>query len=255
MGFYSSALASNPLGSPFRSGVAPWSIELGMELSYVPHLNRQQRTAGYDKPESSNLSPVLPRPRLSLALPGAVVLDASWLPPIQVVDAKANLFGLSLRREVRLGSGTYPFAVTPRISFLEGRITGAITCSEKMAAGTLEDVFYYANICHAHASKDYFDPTHFTVDLSFHHGPRFLGADSYLTAGVRREYTSFDIGVIGDNGVRDLDHPILEMNATRGFGILGLQWSQFARTRYILELNYTPGSLVTVRALAGWRFK
>jgi len=45
------------------------------------------------------------------------------------------------------------------------------------------------------------------------------------------------------------------MDATRAFGIVGLQWSQFARARYIFELNYTPGSLVTVRALAAWRFR
>jgi hypothetical protein len=256
MGFYSSALASNPLGSPFKRDASRWSIELALELGYIPHLNSEQRTAGFDKPEASNLSPILPRPRISIAFPGQLTFDASWLPPLKVLDGKANLAGLSVRRDFTLGAGLFS-SITPRLSFLVGRVRGAITCSEDLATGSLDDQFYYADVCHARSSDDYFDPTHIALDLSLNTGPHLLGATSYYTAGLRREFTSFDIGVIQGSGERDLDHPILKMSATRFFTIAGLEWSRgpSGRARYLIEFNYTPGSLVTARALVGWRIK
>ena len=207
MGFYSSTLAANPLGRPFDNDAAPWSAELSLELGYVPRLNREQRTAGFDKPEASNLSPVLPRPRLSVLLPGANTFDVSWVPPVRVVDAKANLFSAALRHSFSLGANSAA-ALVPRFSILHGRVEGAITCSRDLAEGSQSDVFYYAFVCNAHPSRDYFDPTHYSFDVTLENGPRILGGSSFFTAGARREFTRFDIGVIVPGDLRDPDHPV-----------------------------------------------
>jgi hypothetical protein len=224
---------------------------VALELGYIPHLSASQRTAGFDKPEASNLSPVLPRPRISLTLPGGLILDANLLPPVNVVDARANLYGASLRRSVNIGAAS----LAPRVSFLDGRVEGAITCTAELGSGSLSDQQYYANVCHANESRDYFEPMQFSFDLTLENGPRFLHGQSYATVGVRREQTRFDIGVIMSDGSRDLDHPVLEMDATRAFGAAGLQWYSGGRGRVAAEVFYTPGSIVTGRLLVAWRLR
>jgi len=244
LGYYSAALAVTPLGVPFRNGALTWTSEFGFELAYIPYLTRQQRSAGFDKPEASNLSPLLPRPHISLVIPAQLVLQGSWLPPVKVMGAEANLFSVSLRRALLVGG----MAIAPRISYMSGRVKAPITCSDDLGAGEADERIYYANICHARESEDYFDPTHFSFDVTFTELPQLAGATSYVAVGVRRESSSFDIGVIGNDGLRDPDHPVLEMVATRSYAVAGLQWDPNKRRRYGFEIFFSPGSLVTVRA-------
>ncbi|HET6703131.1 MAG TPA: hypothetical protein VFH14_15055, partial [Gemmatimonadaceae bacterium] len=82
IGFYSAALFFSPLGAPERAST--WAIDAGLEVSYVPQLSKAQRTAFQDKPEATNLAPVLPRPRVALVLPGALHAQVSWVPPMRV---------------------------------------------------------------------------------------------------------------------------------------------------------------------------
>src|SRR5690606_24700669 len=94
LGFYAAAVAFSPAGF----AVPDAAVTFGLELSYIPWLDASQRRPSIDKPEATNLAPVFPRPRLGLRLPGEVTLEASWIPPLQVFDVRANLFGLSLTR-------------------------------------------------------------------------------------------------------------------------------------------------------------
>jgi hypothetical protein len=255
LGFYSSALAGVAPGIPFGPGTKALSLELALELSYIPHLTAQQRTAGFDKPEASNLSPILPRPRLALAIPGNFVIQGSWLPPVTVSDARGNLYGLALSHHLHSPMrGVATFA--SRLAFADGRVEGAITCGEHLGSGSLSDQLYYANVCHAQPSRDYFTPRQLSADFTLISARAALRAQVYASVGLRREWTSFDIGVTRSDGSRDLDHPVLEMDATRGFGAFGLQWGAAAgsgsKMRRAVEIFYTPGSLATVRLLGGW---
>ncbi|HUQ83580.1 MAG TPA: hypothetical protein VM076_20680, partial [Gemmatimonadaceae bacterium] len=136
--YYSSTVAFSPLGSgpglerpaPIAaSGVrAPSRVELAVEVSYLPALSAEQRTAGSDKPEATNLAPVFARPRLSARLPGSLGLELSWIPPVRVFDVKANLVAGALSRAFVLPGRV---RLVPRASFLSGRVEGPITCNRE----------------------------------------------------------------------------------------------------------------------------
>ena len=260
--YYSSSIAFSPLGVPFgvqrpamatgvADGAAPSRVELSVELSYLPPLSAEQRTVGSDKPQSTNLAPVFPRPRLGARLPGGFGLELSWIPPLRVFDVKANLFAGALSYSFALPSR---FSLVPRVSVLAGRVEGPITCNSDMASGTDAALIrYYSFVCYGNDSRDYFEPRHVSGELLAAYRSTSGRWESYLTAGARAERSQFDVGVIREDGSRDLDQPILEVKATRAYGAIGASWFGISRTRLAAELYYAPGSVVTGRALAGVR--
>src|SRR5688572_21214537 len=84
--YYSSTVAYSSLGAMNTLGGAPRRFEGAVELSYLPPLSEQQRTTGSDKPEATNLAPLFARPRVNARLPGAAMLELSWIPPVRVFD-------------------------------------------------------------------------------------------------------------------------------------------------------------------------
>ena len=260
--YYSSSLAFSPLGVPFgverpattmgvADGGAPSRVELSVEISYLPPLSAEQRTAGSDKPESTNLAPLFPRPRLGVRLPGGFGMELSWIPPLRVFDVKANLVAGALSYSFALPSR---FSLVPRVSGLAGRVEGPITCNSEMTSGTDAALIrYYSYVCYGNDSRDYFEPRHISGELMVAHTSTSARWESYLTAGARAERSRFDVGVIREDGSRDPDQPILEVKATRFYGAVGTSWFGLPRTRLAAEMYYAPGSVLTGRVLAGVR--
>ena len=243
MAFYAAALAVSAVGT--GAADPPWSISAGIELSHIPRLSRKQRTAGFDKPEASNLSPVLPRARIAISTPGGLRVEGSWLPPITVFDARANLYAIALSKSmVRRGS----IVVTPRLAAAGGQARGAITCNDALLHGTPSEQVYYGAVCHVRQSDDRFEPRQLSAELIVSRpvGSRLV---PFVTAGVRRDDMRFDIGVRRSDGTRDTDHPVLVMRATRPFAAGGATWRS-SRADAGAELYYAPGSLLTVRLRA-----
>lgn len=247
IGYYSAALTFSPAEAPLveRAG----TVRAAVEVSYIPALSEDRRRVG-DKPEASNLAPVIPRPRASLALPGAVRLEASWIPPVKLFGVKANVVSAALSRT--FGGAAGALSLTPRVAGTIGRVEGAITCYEDLSAGDAALREYFDFVCHGRESEDHFSPRHVTGEMIVARTPpasaRGLGAlTPYAGAGVRLDRTRFDIGVITDNGARDADQPILDLHATRPYLFAGASWLAARRLRTGAELFYAPGSLVTVR--------
>lgn len=257
--YYSSAVAFSPLGVPLgvggrsvmaaaSSGTAP-RFEAAMELSYLPPLSSEQRSAGSDKPESTNLAPVFARPRVGARLPGGVALELSWIPPVRVFDIKANLFAGAISRSFVAPVG---LRIVPRASFLAGRVEGPITCNRDTATkGSAALATYFSFVCFGNDSRDFFQPRHVSGEVLVARGSTSGRWQPYVSAGGRAERTRFDIGVIRRDGTRDPDEPVLEVKTTRAYGTAGASWFGLARTRLAAELYYAPGSAITVRALAG----
>jgi hypothetical protein len=243
--YYSSTVAFSALGVPRT----PSRIEVAVELSYLPPLSSEQRTAGSDKPESTNLAPLFARPRVGARLPGGIGLEASWIPPVRVFDVKANLFAAAISRSFSLPAGV---RVIPRASFLTGRVEGPITCNRdtaKNASAALAT--YFARVCYGNDSRDYFEPKHVSGELLIARTSSNGRWQPYLSGGARSERTRFDVGVIRFDGSRDADEPVLQVKATRAYGTVGASWFGLRRTRLAAELYYAPGSTLTARALAG----
>ena len=259
--YYSSTVAFSPLGVPIGvrhpststtvAGGVPSRFELSVEVSYLPPLSAEQRTAGSDKPESTNLAPVFVRPRVGARLPAGLAVELSWIPPLRVFDVKANLFAGALSRSFALPKDLY---LVPRLSFLTGRVEGPITCNAETAAeGSADLATYYSLVCYGNDSQDYFEPRHISGELMLARTSSSGRWQPYLTAGARGERTQFDVGVIRTDGSRDPDQPILEVKTTRAYGAVGTSWFGLSRTRLAAELYYAPGSVLTGRVLAGVR--
>lgn len=258
--YYSSTVAFSPLGvvpgakTPAvtaTSGRAASRVELAVEVSYLPTLSAEQRTAGSDKPEATNLAPVFARPRLAVQLPGSLGLEVSWIPPVRVFDVKANLVAGALSRSFVLPGG---LRLIPRASFLSGRVEGPITCNRETSTNAGAALAtYFAFVCYGNDSRDYFEPRHVSGELLVARTSRSGRWQPYLTAGARSERTKFDVGVIRSDGSRDPDQPLLEVRTTRAYGAGGASWLGIPRTRLAAEVYYAPGSALTARALAGLR--
>ena len=245
--FYSSAMTFSSIGAvPGERG-----LSLGMEGTWLPRLSEAQRRPGIDKPETTNLAPVVPRPRLAWRAPGGVVVEGSWIPPLRVGAAKANVLAAALSRTVATWRGV---AFTPRLSAVAGRVTGAITCNARTAReGGPPLAIYYLHVCHDRDSDDRFEPRLLAGEVVASRRIARLGAEGYLSVGGRADRTRFDIGVIRRDGSRDPDHPILRLRDTRVHLAGGARWAVARHVTAAGEWFWAPGSLSTVRLYAGWR--
>ena len=241
LAFYSSAMVFSPLGAPTRA--SRWSVS--MEATYLPRLSEAQRRPGIDKPESSNLSPVLPRPRVTLRT-ALGVLEASWVPPVRVADAEANLVGLAFTRSLGEWRGV---SLAPRISLSAGKVRGAITCNRATTEkGGPDLAVYYAAVCHGNNSDDWFQPRLVAGELVASRAIGTSGAYTYVAAGARVDRSRFDIGVQRRDGTRDTDHPILRLRDTRPHLAAGVRWPLGAHLSTVMEWFHAPGSITTLRA-------
>ncbi len=245
LAFYSAAMAFSP------AGLAPDESRLSfmLEVSHVPYLNKAQRRPSIDKPESTNLAPFFPRPRVSVRL-GSWRAEASWIPPLRLFDVKANLGSVAIAGpSARVGA----VGVTPRAWVTFGRVQGAMTCSASEMIGNGPDLeLYYSTVCHGRESDDWFEPRMLGGELiasrSFGEG----GTSAYALLGGRVDRTRFDIGVLTFSGERDQDHPVLQLRAFRPHGAVGASWRVRRGVYAGGELFYAPGSLLTGRVAGRW---
>jgi hypothetical protein len=248
MAYYSAALAFSPVGAPRVAG--PWSGSVGLEVSYLPALNEAQRSGGFSKTESTNLAPVVPRPRLSLTLPAGFSVEASWIPPVRAFGVTANLVSAAVARPITMANG---FVVTPRISGTTGSVTGPITCNTELEDRGGGDAIFYAHVCHSQESEDRFEPMAIGGEVVASRAIRGGAIAPYAGIGLRHERSTFDVGVRFSDGSLDPNHPILKMNLTRGYGFAGATWVGPRRSAVSGEMFYAPGSLLTARVQASVR--
>ena len=246
MAYYSTSLAFSPVAAP---GWASDRGGIGLELTFIPPLSRAQRTEGGSKVESTNLAPLLPRPRLDLALPWRSRLELSWVPPVTAFGVTANLWAMALTRPLAVARG---MLIVPRVAVSGGHATGPITCNDALARNGEGDSLYFALVCHGRESADRFEPRALSAELTGTHALRStLGL--YAGLGTRLEHTKFRVGVRLGDGSPDPDHPILEMHALRGYLLAGATWTVRARAHASAELFYAPGTVLTARAQAALR--
>jgi hypothetical protein len=244
LAFYAASMAFTPAGIAERAGLG-----IGVELSYIPRLNAAQRRPSIDKPEATNLTPVFPRPRVGVRL-GAWYVEGSWIPPIKLFDVEANVVSGAISGPAWAVAG---FHLSPRVWGTIGRVRGAITCAESEMVGHGADLeLYYATVCHARESEDWFDPRMVAGELVA--TAPLIGSTitGYAGVGARIDRTRFDIGVQTLEGERDPDHPVLALRSTRPHATLGVTWLARPGFSSGVEAFYAPGSLFTARATWRW---
>ena len=243
LAYYAATMAFTPAGLPPDDS----RLAFMLEVSHVPSLDRAQRRPSIDKPESTNLAPFFPRPRVSARL-GNWTGEASWIPPMRVFDVQANLAAASIAAPP-LSIGTV--RVQPRVWVVTGRVRGSMTCSTREMVGRGAELeLYYNTVCHGRESDDWFEPRLLGGEVIVF---RPLGSvNAYALVGGRIDRTQFDIGVLTAIGERDQDHPILELDATRPHLALGASWRVRREVTTGAELFHAPGSVWTVRVSGRW---
>ena len=248
MAYYAAALAFSPVGAPRVA--APWGASVGIEISYLPALSEAQRSAGFSKTESTNLAPVVPRPRLSLTLPAGFAIEGSWIPPVRTFGVTANLVGAAITRPIALRGNV---VLTPRVAGTTGWVKGPITCNDELQERGGGDGLFYAHVCHSMESEDRFEPASLSGELVASRAIRGGSIAPYAGLGVRRERNRFDVGVRYSDGSFDPNHPILKLDLTRGYGFAGATWAGPRRSALSAEMFYAPGSLLTGRVQVSMR--
>lgn len=222
-------------------------VRVGFEASYVPSPSRamQQPEAcyGIKKTENTNLSPVFPRPRVALGLPGRIVLEGSYLPPITVADAEPNLGSVALSRPWRLrGSadrGTLSLLVRAHATF--GRVRGSITCPSK----SLQDDDPNGACYGSTASSDTYKPNMFGAEGALVKQAASDRWGLYGLVGATALRPRFQVGFQYEGGA--FDDTKISVNLNRvALGSGG--WYRLGRgTALTAELYSVPTDATTIR--------
>lgn len=253
LAFFATPIAFSPGGIVER--LAPGRIRVGFEASYVPppskEIQQPEACYGIKKTENTNLSPVFPRPRIAIGLPGGVLLEGSYLPPITVADAEPNLGSVAIARPWRLSGDEErgSLSVLLRAHATLGRVKGSITCPKKSLQTQNPSGACYGS----EASSDTYKPNMFGGEAALAKegaGGRWGG---YVSSGVTWLRPRFQVGFQYEGAA--FDDTKIEVDMTRLAASAGA-WYRVATAAAITgELYSVPTDATTFRLGAAYTFR
>ena len=235
------AIFSVPLA--FSPATAPEllpGLQAGLEGAYLPKVGPATATPTICRPGQGPLNTdllfALPRPRIGLPMPFGFALQASWIPPVRVAGAKANLFGFSLGKSFGRLDG---LVAAIRVHGTFGSIHGPITCDDAALADATSECFRGTR------SDDKYSPNIFGTDFSL--GWTMAGGRlrPYLGGGYNRLEPRFQVNFTNQFGV--LDSTRIEVNLNRGVVFGGATWQLADRLGVTAEVYAVPADAVTAR--------
>jgi hypothetical protein len=235
---YSKLEQSNPL--------APGRLRAGLEGTYLPNIDPEIRTATICRPgkgaENTDQLNAFPRPRAALGLPGGLVFEASWIPPIALNQVKSNLVGLSLERAFPLGqAGT---ALGLRLHGTFGLIRGPFTCDDADLQDPTSECFQGTR------SEDRYHPNVFGAEAMLGWsigGGRFR---PYVGTGVNILHPRFQVNFTNSSG--STDNTRVRVNLTRGVIFGGGTWALSPRLGLSGEIYSAPADAITGRLMLSY---
>jgi hypothetical protein len=252
LAFFATPIAFSPGG--IVEQVAPWRLRLGFEASYVPSPSKkiQQPEAcyGVKKTENTNLSPVFPRPRVAIGLPGSLLLEGSYLPPVTVADAEPNLGSVALTRPWRL-AGTEDAGTTSlvlRAHATVGRVRGSITCPKKALQTADPNLACYGTS----TSHDTYKPNMFGGEVGLAREASGGRRGAYVVSGVTWLRPRFQVGFQYKDAA--FDDTKIQVDVTRFAAGAGAWYRLGASTAIIGELYSVPSDATTFRLGGAYTF-
>ncbi|HEV8195810.1 MAG TPA: hypothetical protein VGP87_04135 [Gemmatimonadales bacterium] len=235
-------LAFSAIAAPARPPAG--RIELGLELSYVPKIDpalglptecRPEKL----RPENTDLVPLVPRPRVAVRLPWGFGVEASWIPPLRISEAKANLVSVAVSRVTAIGHGGV--LVGLRVHGTFGVINGPITCDD----AAIQDA---TSICYqGQRSDDAFHPNVYGIEGTV--GWR-LGKSlrPYMGGGYNRLAPRFRVNFTDQ--FDQTDRRRVGVDLDRGVLFAGATWRATPAVELSGEVYSPPTDAVTVRVAA-----
>jgi hypothetical protein len=258
LAFFATPIAFSPGGDVSR--LRPGQFRFSLEASYVPKPSEELRATdecyGIKKGENTELSPVFPRPRLAIGLPGSLVLEGSYLPPVTVADAEPNLGSVALSHlhTLHAMSGGREVDLLVRVNGTYGRVRGPITCPKKSLQQTSASLACYST----QASKDTYKPNMAGAEaaLVMNDGEgRFSG---YAGGGVTKLAPRFQVGFLSNGPQQQpafLDDTKIEVDLTRAAVFAGGAWRVTRAAALTLEVYSVPTDATTARIGASYRLR
>lgn len=224
----------------------PWRIQAGLEVSYLPPVDDATATPTIcrpDKtgPENTDLLFALPRPRLTVTLPAGFAVEGSWVPPIRIAEAKANLVGVALSRTTAVGR----MRIALRGHATLGHVEGPITCDDAALRDSSSPCYQGTR------SNDAFSPNIVGIEatIGWTLGGRI---HPYLGAGYNHLGSRFQVNF--RNRFGDLDRTRVAVDLDRGVLVAGAAWTA-GRLAIGGEVYSAPADAVTARVRASLRLK
>jgi hypothetical protein len=236
LAIFSVPLAFGPATAP---EILP-GIRVGLEGAYLPKVDPAKAIPTICRPGQGPLNTdlvfALPRPRIGLPLPFGLALEASWIPPVRVAGAKANLFGVSLGKSFGRLDGLVA-AIRAHGTF--GSIRGPITCDDAALTELTSECFQGTR------SDDKYSPNIFGADVSL--GWTMAGGRlrPYFGGGYNRLEPRFQVNFTNQFGM--LDSTRIEVNLNRGVVFGGATWQLVERFGVTAEVYAAPADAVTGR--------
>ena len=246
---YSAPIAFTPQAGP-ASGSG--RVVLGADLTYIPKPDPALESTGscFNAKKSTQLSPVFPRPRLTIGLPLGIGLEVGYLPPVRIAGAKANLVSgaVSVARPL-LSMAGQPI-VAARIHATRGYVNGAITCGDD----ALQQSDPAAPCYGTQESNDTFRPNMWGIDGSIGRGFLDRKLDLYAGGGITWLAPRFRVGFTDATGFHDRTRVEVDLRRYAIFGgaayhLAGI-WSATAQV-YSVPVDVTLFRLGATARLGG----
>lgn len=226
------AASTYATGSTADAGLAPGRWQLELHLAQIPHLDERQRTVGFSgtKAEDLNKAPVSGRLQFRIGLPGNLVAELGFTPPVSVNGVRpSGLVAAALGRPI-VEHG--PWRIVGRVFGQTGSVQGDITCPAGLAGSADPAINAYA--CQA-PSRDRMTLNAYGLDVAggVQHGPWHAHAD----LGVVRSELAVRLDAL-TSGFRDRSY--LTATSVRPYLAIGLDRDLSARWRGGVELMCLP---------------
>ena len=254
LAFYVAPLAFAPALSPEQMPAG--AVRIGFEAEYLPKPSAEIQRTGkcfLQKSEHTSISPVFGRPRVTIGLPGGFAVEASYLPPIKIADAKPNMGSVAISRDQHFETSTAlgDLDVMGRAHATFGNVKGPITCPKSSLQTTDASKPCYGTT----PSNDTFHPEMFGAELvaGIHPGNGLF--QYYAGAGANRINPHFQVGFTDGTGHVDHTQVQLEKPATRVTLLAGVTSKPTSRLDYGLQVYSAPADATTFRFHAGLSFR
>ena len=251
LAFYSAPITFSALDAPKRP--SPWHLELQAEVSPVPTadpaIEHASESYTASATQHSRLTSVFARPRVILTLPLGLAIEASYIPPIQVGDAKPHLGSAAISETAPL-AGFGPFgssALMIRAHGTIGHVTGPITCAQSSLQQTDPEGPCYGD----RPSDDTFKPNMFGVEGVYGVTSRGGRFDFFAGSGVTWNRPRFEVGFTNLDGV--VDNTQIEVNLQRWSLLGGATLHLPASFAITTEVYSVPKDVTTWRLAASYR--
>ncbi len=255
LAFYAVPLAFSTSVQPDQLRPGQWRLSL--DVTPMPSANSAQRATNCyasSKQESTNLASIFPRPRLTVGLPFNFEVELSYVPPLQVKDATANLLGVALAwtRRVAIVAGSSLIAQA-RVHTVLGSVEGPITCGlDALQANATQDCWG------KQISNDRYTPNVSGAELS---AAIDLGEYAvFLTTGVNSMQPEFQVnfqpGVGYITPLPPVDRSLVTIKERINRFTLGggATWRMFRRVDLTGQIYTSPDDVSITRLILTYKY-